>query len=455
MSTTAPDASAEYQTTHAPAAAARLPIWQRALAFGTGFGIEIAEDSLHIAIVRARPAGPAQVDVAVISAFRNRPAAEWGAEIARFIAASGGSGLAATVLLPRSEVIIRTLNLPGVADKDIPNAVDLQVDTLHPWGDADVLWGWSRVAKATILVGLARKDVLDGYETLFAEAGILLAAITFSPAVIHAALRIWNSAPHSLLCFNMNPRGRVEVYGESESRPVFAAEFPMPKERALALARAELRLPEDYPAGPLSVALPDGASDEESALAYAAALAGSAPRAARFANLLPAERRASHDRVQYVVPGFLCALLLLALLAAFVIFPALEQKRYREALDRATRQLEPSALRAQAADKKIVAERSRIVMLDDLKKRSQADLDVLNELTRLLPPPAWTASIEINPDSVVIAGEADQAEPLLKTIDASPLFQNSEFSQSVTRSGATEQFRIKIMRRGRAGRTTP
>ena len=53
-----------------------------------------------------------------------------------------------------------------------------------------------------MMVGLARKELLDSYETLFAEAGIPMAAATFSPAVIHAALRIWSAAPASLLCFN-------------------------------------------------------------------------------------------------------------------------------------------------------------------------------------------------------------------------------------------------------------
>jgi hypothetical protein len=433
----------------------QLPIWQRALAFGTGFGIAIHGDDFEAAIVRARPAGPSQPALAIIRDFRDRPAAEWGAELAQFMAATGAPGLAATVLLPRNEVIVRSVNLPGVADKDIPNAVSLQLDTLHPWGDVDVVWGWMRGSRSSVLVGLARKEAVDAWETLFSEAGIALAAITFSPAAIYSALRVWNLGPASLLCFHEANEGRTEIYGESESRPVFSAEYPMVAERAIALARAELRLAGDTPAQQLSDALPGSGGPEDSALGYAAALAGSTPRGTRFANLLPVERRASHNKVQYVLPAILGGLLLLALIAVFVVYPAVERRRYRNELDRAARQLEPSALRAQAMEKKNAAERARIGMLDDLKRRPQADLDVLNELTRLLPPPAWTGAIEIYPDSVVIAGEADQAEPLLKALDSSPLFQNSEFLLSVTRNGQMEQFRIKTIRRGRAGRTTP
>jgi Tfp pilus assembly protein PilN len=442
--------------------AAVLPFWRRALAFGTGFGIAIGERHLEAAIVRARPAGPALIASTAIHDFRNRPAAEWGAELLKFVDAAGGKGLAATVLLPRTEVIVRTLNLPGVADKDAANAIELQADTLHPWGDVEIAWGWSRAGhgalKDTVIVGVTRMELLGFYETLFQEAGIPLAAATFSPAVIHAALRIWSEAPGSLLCFHTDGNQRTEIYGESESRAVFSAEFSMPRERALALARAELRMAPDYAARPLSEVLPgaplDGALSDVD-LAYTAAMAGSAPRAARFANLLPPARRASHDRVQYLVPAILGTLLALALLTVFVVFPAVEQKRYRADLEQAARRLEPAVMRAQGIERKIKENRSRTQMLDEIRRRPQADLEVLNELTRLLPPPVWTTSIEIFPDTVVISGEADQAAPLLKVLDSSPLFQNSEFALALTRTSQTEQFRIKTTRRGRAGRTAP
>ena len=437
------------------------PGWQRALVIGTGFGIAIGERNLEATIVRARPSGAALVAVTTIADFRNRPAVEWGAELRAFLEAAHERQLAATVLLPRSEVIVRTLMLPGVTDKDAANAIELQLDSLHPWNyggsDVEVAWGWSRVGRDDLIVGLARKEVLNSWETLFAEAGISMAAATFSAAVIHAALRVWSAAPASFLCFNTDEAGRTEVYGESESRPVFSAEFSGAPERAFALSRAELRMSPYRAAVPLPEVLPFSADESTapSALAWAAAIAGSVPRVAKFANLLPPERRASHDRLQYVVPAILGTILLIGLLAVFVIFPAVEQKRYRADLDRAARQLEPSVLRAQRLQKTIETDRQRIAALDQFRARPQADLEVLNELTRLLPPPVWTSAVEIYPDSVIITGEAEQAAPLLKILDSSPLFQNSEFALTVARSGQGEQFRIKAMRRGRIGRTTP
>ena len=452
-------AALESEVTSRPVHGALAPAWQRALAFGTGLGVAIQDRNIEAAIVRARPSGATLLDTTTIADFRNRPAADWGAELMRFVAAAGETRLAATVLLPREEVIVRTLALPGVADKDAAGAIELQIDSLHPWGDTEVIWGWSRAGRDNIVIGLTRREVLEDWETLFAEAGIPIAAATFSAAVIHAALRVWNAPPAALLGITTDARGRTAVYGESEARALFSAEFAGSAERAIALSRAELRIAQEVPASALADLLPADKSGkavpEPAVLAYAAAIAGSATRAAKFANLLPPERRASHDRLQYVIPGILGVLLLLAVAAVFVIFPALEQRRYRADLERAARQIEPLVVRAQALEKKTNSDRAKIASLDEFRRRPQADLEVLNELTRLLAPPIWTNDVEIYPDYVIVSGEADQAAPLLKVLDSSPLFQNSEFALTPTHNDKVEQFRIKTLRRGRTGRVTP
>ncbi len=69
--------------------------------------------------------------------------------------------------------------------------------------------------------------------------------------------------------------------------------------------------------------------------------------------------------------------------------------------------------------------RARAQLLDRLRNQTRGDLDALNELTRLVEPPAWTNSINLARDSVRITGEAPQAALLLKILDSSPLFENS------------------------------
>src|SRR6202042_1983266 len=128
------------------------------------------------------------------------------------------------------------------------------------------------------------QSTLSRYETLFSEAGIPMAAATFSSAVIHAALRMQPVVSASIFCYMVTAQGRVEVYGESEAKPCYSAGFALSPERALAVARAELRLPQEQPALDLGDAL--GAASGSSAIAFAAALAASAPLAVQYANLL-------------------------------------------------------------------------------------------------------------------------------------------------------------------------
>jgi Tfp pilus assembly protein PilN len=433
----------------------RVPVsmLRRLRLFGTGFGTSFSGGNLEAAIVRSRPGGPSLAASIVIPNISSRPAAEWGSELLRFLASAGETHAAATVVLPREEVVVRMLRLAGVADKDTPAAIELQLDTLHPWDEETVEWSWWRVSPEEVVVGIVRQATLAHYEVLFSEAGIPMAAATFSSSVIYTALRLHNAPPSSVFCCSQGSNGRIEIYGESEARPCYSAEFALNSDRAVAMARAELRFPADVSVQELNLVLEADAA--VSAVAYAAALAASAPLAASFANLLPADRRASRSRTRYLIPVVLAALLVAGLVAVFVLLPFLTERRYVADLMAEEQRLAPSALRVQAIEKSLAGHKARVASLDDFRRRTQADLDVLNELVRLLPEQVWTNSIEIFPDSVVIAGEADQAAPLLKLLDSSPMFQNSEFVVTVTRNGQVDQFRIRSMRRGRAGRNTP
>lgn len=427
--------------------------WRRVLLFGDGLGLAISGRNLEVAVVRLRPGGASLLAATSIVDFRNRPAADWGAEISRILTGAKESHLVATIVLPREEVIVRALPLAGVSDKDIPGAIELQIDTLHPWAGDEVAMGWTRVSPSTVLVGIVRGAVLTAWETLFSEAGIGVAAVTFSAAAIHSALRLRDATPASILLYN-DAGPRLEIYGESEARPVYSAEFGTLPERAFAMARAELRLPAEALAQPLRGAL--GTAGDVNGMAWVAGLVSAVPLSARIANFIPPARRASHSRVQYLAPLVLAVLLIAALITAFVILPVIGENRTIAALTAEARKLEPAATRAQNLERTIGTVRARTGALADFRARTQADLDVLNELSRVLQPPVWTNQIEILADSVTIAGEADQAAPLLRLLDSSPLFHNSEFSLSVVRNAQqAEQFRIRTLRRGRSGKATP
>ncbi len=423
------------------------------LAVGSGVGIEVGARELRIVVARVRPAGIRVLGSTVIEGFRERPAGDWGAEYAAFLKKLGAAHLVAAVLLPRHEVIVRQLNLPGVADSDLEAAIGFQLESLHPYPEEEAASAWARIpGSASVLVTIARRPVLDRYTELFTEAGIKVASFSVSAAAIHSAARLLAAPPAGMLAYH-DLDDAIELYGESEARPLFSAVFDPPLERALGLALAELRLDPAHQAVPLDQVLPAprwAPADfdlSRATLAYAVALAGACPRLALAANLLPPELRQTSSRAIYV-PTVVLAGLLVIVSGALAALGTLENRRYMARLDAEIARFDPQAKRLAQMDGQIGAARARTQLIDDFRKRSKLDLDALNELTRLLPPPAWLSSLEMTRATANLSGEAEQAAGLLKILDASPMFQNSEFTMGISRVGSAEVFRIRTQREG-------
>jgi hypothetical protein len=425
---------------------------RRLLAFGSGVGIEIGAADLEVVVTRVRAA---RIQVPGRLAIRNyaaRPAAEWGREYTAFLKSAGAGHLSATVLLPRRDVIVRQLALPGVAAKDMESAIRLQLDTLHPYGEEEICWGWSPLAYGFVLVGMARRSVTSRYVELFNAAGIAVRSFTFPAAAMHAAIRLSGRPANGFVALGQTAAGAVEAYGESASHPVFSAELNLTPERAATLALSELRLPPETAALSLEQVLPKPRVNpvendlSRNALPYATALAGACPRLAPAANVLPPEHRRSSSRAALVPTLVLAGLLLLAA-GAIPLYSKYAERRYLAELHSAIARLQPQATRAAVLDRETAHLRARAEMLDGYRGRARQDLDALNELTQLVSPPAWTSNIELTRDAARITGEAPQAAPLLKILDSSSLFRNSGFDMDQhSPSGTGEIFQIHTAR---------
>jgi Tfp pilus assembly protein PilN len=426
------------------------PNLRKWVALGTGVGLEVRANDLRVTVVRLRPSGAQVLGSTTIARFRERHATEWGHEYTEFLRGHGAGHLTATVLLPRREVIVRQLAFRGVPTRELGAAIALQMDALHPFPEGEAVSGWTRLGSGgAVLLGISRQSSIQHYLALFGEAGIKVSAFTFSGAALYSAIRLIGNPPRGGFLGLCQTEGGWEAYGESRARPVFSATLDLPAEKAAALAASELRLEEGVEPVEIGslLAAPAGSDLSGDALSYAAALAGACPWLARPVNLLPAEQRASSSRAMFV-PTAALAVILLALLAGLASISPVEDRRYLSALQEEIARLEPQARRAASLDRSIETIRARARLLDDMRRRTKADLDALNELTRLLEPPTWVSGLELSRTAVTLNGETEQAGPLLKLIDSSPRFQNSEFLIPLARAGKNEVFRIRAAREG-------
>ena len=431
--------------------------FRRWLSIGTGVGVDINGKNLLLAATAVRPGGIDVLGVTTIERFEERPASEWGTEYSAFLKSCGGKHLAATIVIPRSEVIVRQIALPGVKDEDVPSAIGYQLDSLHPYPEEDVVFDWARLSGPVVAVGIARKDLVLRYTNLFAEAGVKVAAFSVSGSVLYGARRVYESTPATGIAAGLSREDRVEIYGESDAHPLFTNAFDAPAEafaaRAVSMAISELRLPAETEVQTYERILPLPRNIDASipladfALAYAAAITSAVSRRAGRLNLLPPDQRRVNSKLVYI-PTAILATAAVALLMANIFYSQIEERRFQSILQDEVRKLAPASKQADSLDLATQTARKRILLIDQYRRQSQSDLDALNELTRIVAPPAWVSTLELNRTTVTIAGESDQSAGMLKTLDQSPLFMNSDFTMPLGRGpdGRTELFRIRTTR---------
>jgi len=426
------------------------------LALGTGVGMEMGREDLIVTVVRLRPSGVRVLGELTIPRFREQPAAEWGENYAAFLEKLGAKHLAATILLPRDEVTVRQVQLPGVSDKDLPSAIRFEIDSLNPYSEEDVAYDGVRIGKtASILIGITRRSSLERYTAMLSQAGVKVASFTFSGPAIYSALRLYSDPPaDGLVALGQGTEDdEMEVYGESATRPLFSARLDLSADRARALAVSELRLPPETEASELHRALPQPLAAPEnydparSSLSYAAAVSSASLLHSISLNLLPPDQRRSASRLRYVPTAALGTIVLL-LGVAVLGYPKYSDDRYIELIQAQIRALDPRARKAADAERQTAAARSKAQTLDAFRQHTREDLDALNDLTHLLAPPAWLDSMQLTRTSVNISGQTPQAAELIKLLDGSSHFQGSAFSVPLQRSAGGEVFSVRTTRKG-------
>lgn len=442
-----------------------IPEWLRPLyRFGTGAGIVLGPKDLTVYVARLRPGGPRLLAARVIEGYRERPAAEWGAEYQRILDALKSPPLPALAVLPREQVLLRIVPLPGVTDEDAPAAIRFQLDSLHPYQQEDIVHDWQRIGRTSFFaIAIAEKRIIDEYVALFAEAGVKLGGMTLSASTFFSSMRIYGEPPASgVLAVGSSEATAAgsEVYGESASRPMYSALMPEPAERAAVLAASELRLEAEVEARPISDWLPawsaapgdfdfSDAGRQRAAKPWAAALTAAQPRFAPPLNLLPAESRFVSSRLLWV-PTAILATVLAAVLAGWAAMGVWQERAYLRELDRRIAQVTPRTLQVEKADKEIAETVERIQLLDQFKKRTRSDMDLLLEVTNAFPPPAFLNSLAFDRNQVAVGGEVADTDGLLKKLDESPRLAGSEFTMPLARAGQNEIFRLRARREGGA-----
>lgn len=431
----------------------KLDTVRRRLIFGTGIGIEVTPQNLNILVVKVSAKGATIMARLLIHNFAERPPRELGAHYKGFLRQHGVAHVGAVVLLPYEYYICRTINLPGVTDRLIPAALRFELDAMNPWDKEKPVHDWVRVGtSSSVLVAVAPRRRVEGYVTLFEQAGIRLSHFTCDAAVLYASIHMLGHSQRCSFLAIGEYRGERIIYGESPSRPLLLAHLDTSVERARSTGVALLQLPPDLEADSITKVVPTpllshpGYDPATCLMPYVAALCGANPWFGRTVNLLPTAHRRGKLRAVYVPTCVLATLLVLAV-AVLAGLSTITDRYNRWTLQAEIQMIGPLARESADLDRKIASLHRRAHAIDTFRVRSKDDLDALSELTQLLRSPTWLRSFRLTRQSLQLSGEAEQAATLLKIVDDSIQFSGSEFSVPVTRAGTLEGFSVRAKRK--------
>ena len=306
-----------------------------------------------------------------------------------------------------------------------------------------------------MLVGIVRRQVVDHYRALFSEAGILVNSFTFSAAAVHAAIRLNGAAMREgFVALGRTADRRRRGLRRKPGAPGVLRRV-QPAAAARRGARARRAAPAARHAGPHARtgssqagrqsggkrSLPQRTTVRDGAGRGLSPAGAVGERAAAGAPPLQFPRDSHSDpgaggpaaaaRRRACSPGRRYA-----------------DSKYLAGINAEIARVEPVATRAMALDRQIGKARAQTQLLDRFRAQTRLDLDALNELTRLIEPPAWTSVIDLSRETARITGEARDAAPLVKLLDSSPFFENSapDFINRANNGGAGEMFQIHTSR---------
>jgi Tfp pilus assembly protein PilN len=169
-------------------------------------------------------------------------------------------------------------------------------------------------------------------------------------------------------------------------------------------------------------------------------------------NLLPLEMRKKIGQIDKPLFIILFGLtLMLCLTWGIGVF-----FQYRNALNKVTaeiKQRRPEVEKVEKLQKEKEIMAREVFELDKIKSGEIPKIEMLKELTQLLPSTVWIWNLKYNGKEIEISGFADSASDLIPLIDKSPLFEKVEFLAPVTKEkqmgpdGEKEKERFKIKAR--------
>ncbi|MFZ2198072.1 MAG: PilN domain-containing protein [Thermodesulfovibrionales bacterium] len=388
-----------------------------------------------------------------------------------------------TLSIPKAWTIIRTVDLPSTVKENLPDVISYELDRLTPFNATEAFYDFrvreDKVDRMALLLMTAKTDQIRPYIDLLEENGFAVSRITVNLSAIGSLLRyrdksdtlfveIGNRGYECGLFSNGLPvhnfSGSLSGFDEKTKIEMICKDI----KSLLNMSKNKGGTPQivgffkdnstdfeellisclDMPVSimwetDIGLKLPLEHKDIPAAAVVGGVIQSLGPEASGL-NLL---KKGRHEKQK--TPVALTILLILAIATIWVFYLIaplkIEEKRLQEISAQIVLKKE-EAKKVEALKKEAESLREKITAIDNFKHDRIMTINILRELSSILPKNAWLSRARIASSSVDIEGYAGKATELLPKLEASKYFRKVEFSSPIMKDArmTAEKFNIKM-----------
>ncbi len=383
--------------------------------------------------------------------------------------------------IPKSWAIVKVVDFPSTALENLSNVVAYELDRITPFNSEDAYYDYKIIGekegKISLLVVAARADLINPYLEVANEKGISISKITVNLSVIETLLRYNNNkTEEAFLEINKNGyEGALFINGtilntfsgnfkteDHQSKINTIKEQIEPLMQALKIKEKPQKLTvlmtEQDPSFkeimkiglPYSIKFLDESlvkikmQNSKTYSSIGGVIEYLWPKSGGL-NLLC---KGNHPKTKPpLILTFILIFVILIMWVLYIIAPLRVEKQRLNEIDKQIEMRKEEVKKIEALKKDISAVIDEINLINNFKQDKHMDIDLLKNLTSILPKSAWLSRVRITQTHVELEGyTTESATAILSKLEASPYFKKVEFSSPTFRDTRlkSERFNIKM-----------
>jgi Tfp pilus assembly protein PilN len=454
----------------------------------TSVGIELRGEDMLLCSLQGNFSSGVFTHFKRITAYAARNQEELRQEVHQFFKSAGLSRDNVVLGIPRKDIVLRYLDLPSEVEDNLKQVVHYQVQSFEPteedkfYFDFSVIGGANSSKRLSLLLAMVRKSLLDGHLQLLHGIGIRpVAVLGSSMGLANIFLQSQKDKQDGTYVLADLGSSALELLALQHGSVVYSREVAREGDqnwKDLVLqeveeAASKMRLPLE---GSLEQIILSGESSEaalpevksaiqdcellknlirgvipgenkphfqEAASTLGLAYTGMVRRPPIRINLLPANLRIRQTRWAYV-PAAILGLAILALLIVLGFHGEIQDRTLIRRLDQSIQSLKVPVEKVQSLRIQAETLEKRSQSIENLLRNRDMNLDILRELTTILPSDTYLNTYSNRDGTIQIGGYSNSAYDLMPKLEKSPLLKDVVQKGSIFKDAATGKDRFSF-----------